>query len=73
MIDRYLLRYFLAVIDHGNFSKAAARCTVSQSTLSAGIAKLERALARPLFVRSNRRVELFERSSFVESRRRAVR
>jgi len=60
MIDRYLLRYFLAVIDHGNFSKAAARCNVSQPTLSVGIAKLERLLDRPLFQRTNRRVELTE-------------
>jgi DNA-binding transcriptional LysR family regulator len=60
MIDRYLLRYFLAVIDHGNFSKAATRCNVSQPTLSVGIAKLERLLDRPLFQRTNRRVELTE-------------
>lgn len=60
MIDRYLLRYFLAVIDQGNFSKAAAACNVSQPTLSTGIAKLETLLGRPLFIRSNRRVELTE-------------
>ena len=60
MIDRYLLRYFLAVIDHGNFSKAAAQCNVSQPTLSVGIAKLERLLAKQLFRRTNRRVELTE-------------
>lgn len=60
MIDRYLLRYFLAVIDNGNFSKAAAQCNVSQPTLSVGIAKLERLLERPLFHRTNRRVELTE-------------
>ena len=60
MIDRYLLRYFLAVIDHGNFSKAAAQCNVSQPTLSVGIAKLERLLGQPLFHRTNRRVELTE-------------
>lgn len=58
MIDRYHLRYFLAVVDHGNFSKAAAACNVSQPTLSVGIAKLERLLGRPLFNRTNRRVEL---------------
>lgn len=58
MIDRYLLRYFLAVIDQGNFSKAALSCNVSQPTLSAGIAKLETLLGRPLFIRTNRRVEL---------------
>lgn len=60
MIDRYLLRYFLAVLDHGNFSRAAASCNVSQPTLSAGIAKLEAHLKRTLFHRSNRRVELTE-------------
>jgi DNA-binding transcriptional LysR family regulator len=60
MIDRYLLRYFLAVIDQGSFSKAAVHCNVSQPTLSIGIAKLERLLARPLFLRSNRRVQLTE-------------
>ena len=56
MMDRYLLRYFLAVIDQGNFSKAAAACNVSQPTLSVGIANLEKMLSRPLFVRTNRRV-----------------
>jgi DNA-binding transcriptional LysR family regulator len=58
MIDRYLLRYFLAVLDHGTFSRAAEHCRVSQPTLSVGIAKLETLLGRPLFQRSNRRVEL---------------
>ena len=58
MMDRYHLRYFLSVIDHGNFSKAAAACNVSQPTLSVGIAKLEAVLGQPLFLRSNRRVEL---------------
>ncbi len=58
MIDRYLLRYFLAVIDQGNFSRAAQHCRVTQPTLSVGIAKLEGLLDRALFHRSNRRVEL---------------
>ncbi|HEY0315663.1 MAG TPA: LysR family transcriptional regulator [Sphingomonas sp.] len=60
MIDRYLLRYFLSVIDQGNFSRAAAACNVSQPTLSVGIAKLEREVGRPLFHRTNKRVELTE-------------
>lgn len=58
MLDRYTLRYFLAVVDQGNFSLAAASCNVSQPTLSVGIAKLERTLGQRLFVRSNQRVEL---------------
>ena len=60
MIERYLLRYFLAVIDEGNFSRAAARCGVSQPTLSIGIAKLEQHVGHPLFNRTSRRVELTE-------------
>ncbi|MCP1472322.1 DNA-binding transcriptional LysR family regulator [Sphingobium sp. OAS761] len=58
MLDRYLLRYFLAVVDQGNFSRAAAHCTMSQPMLSVGIARLERTLGMALFVRSNQRVEL---------------
>lgn len=60
MIDRYLLRYFLAVIDHGTFSRAAEASNVSQPTLSVGIAKLERELGQLLFRRTNRRIELTE-------------
>ncbi|MDX3884363.1 MAG: LysR family transcriptional regulator [Sphingomonas sp.] len=60
MLDRYLLRYFLAVIDQGNFSRAAQACNVAQPTLSVGIAKLERMIGQAIFVRSNQRVELTE-------------
>lgn len=60
MVERYLLRYFLAVVDQGNFSRAAAACRVSQPTLSAGIAKLETAVETQLFIRSNQRVQLTE-------------
>ncbi|MGF7171729.1 DNA-binding transcriptional LysR family regulator [Sphingobium xanthum] len=58
MLDRYLLRYFLAVVDQGNFSRAAALCNVSQPTLSVGVAKLEGQVGAPLFLRSSQRVEL---------------
>ncbi|WP_310100313.1 LysR family transcriptional regulator [Sphingomonas sp. BE138] len=60
MIDRYHLRYFLSVVDTGNFSRAAAACNVSQPTLSVGIARLEASLGRTLFNRTNRRVALTE-------------
>lgn len=60
MIDRYLLRYFLAVIDSGTFTAAAAQVNVSQPTLSAGIAKLERETGAKLFRRNSQRVELTE-------------
>jgi len=58
MIERYLLRYFLAVIDHGNFTRAAEHCNVTQPTLSLGIARLEAMVGDALFHRTNRRVDL---------------
>lgn len=58
MIERYLVHYFLAVMDQGNFSRAAQQCRVSQPTLSVGIAKLEAIVGHILFHRTNRRVEL---------------
>lgn len=58
MIDRYMLRYFLAVVDHGTFTAAARHCQVSQPALSEGIAKLEQRLGRALLSRDNRRVEI---------------
>jgi DNA-binding transcriptional LysR family regulator len=60
MIDRYLLRYFLAVVDAGNFSRAAQQVNVAQPTLSVGIAKLEEALGARLFERNSQRVRLTE-------------
>jgi DNA-binding transcriptional LysR family regulator len=72
MIDRYHLRYFLAVIDQGNFSRAADACNVSQPTLSVGVAKLEKALGRPLFRRTNRRVELTEAGVALAERARRI-
>jgi DNA-binding transcriptional LysR family regulator len=58
MIDRYMLRYFLAVAESGNFSRAAKQVGVTQPTLSAGIAKLEKQLGARLFDRDTKRVAL---------------
>lgn len=58
MIDQYLLRYFLAVAENGNFSRAARAVSVTQPTLSAGIARLERELGARLFDRDRHRVAL---------------
>lgn len=57
-MDRYLLRYFLAVAELGSFSKAAAKSNVTQPTLSVGIAKLEEQVGARLFERTTRRVSL---------------
>ncbi|MCH8862209.1 MAG: LysR family transcriptional regulator [Proteobacteria bacterium] len=60
MFELYQLRYFLAVVETGSFTKAAARACVTQPTLSAGIKKLEGQLDTRLFHRSSRRVFLTE-------------
>ncbi|HVV32525.1 MAG TPA: LysR family transcriptional regulator [Vitreimonas sp.] len=57
-MDRYLLRYFLAVAELGSFSRAAAKVNVTQPTLSVGIAKLEEQVGARLFERTTRRVSL---------------
>lgn len=58
MIDQYMLRYFLAVAEAGSFSRAAKNVSVTQPTLSAGIAKLERQLGARLFDRDRQGVSL---------------
>lgn len=52
------LTTFVAVADHGTFSRAARAVHRSQSRVSAHIAALEAALGRPLFDRRHRPVEL---------------
>ncbi len=52
------LRYLVTLADHGHFGRAAEACGVSQPTLSAQIAKLERYLDAPLVVRGGGRVAL---------------
>ncbi|WKL58356.1 LysR family transcriptional regulator [Asticcacaulis sp. ZE23SCel15] len=57
-MDPYLLRYFLAVVETGSFTKAANASSVTQPTLSAGIKRLEETVGAALFVRNNKRVFL---------------
>jgi DNA-binding transcriptional LysR family regulator len=54
------LEHFLAVAEEGHFTRAASRCRMSQSALSASIHALERDLDSRLFVRTTRKVELTE-------------
>lgn len=58
MIKRSHIRQFLALVEAESFTLAAARIHVTQPTLSAGIADLERLIDAKLFVRSKRRVSL---------------
>lgn len=52
------LRYVVAIAEEKNFTRAAERCFVVQSSLSHQIKALERELGVTLFARSSRRVEL---------------
>ena len=52
------LQYLIALRETLHFSKASEKCFVSQSTLSAGIAKLEQILQTTLVERNNKKVVL---------------
>ena len=52
------LEYFVAVAEEANFTRAAARVHISQSGVSAQIARLERELGAPLIDRSSRTATL---------------
>ena len=52
------LKYFLAVAETRNFTRAAAQCFVAQSALSQQIARLEKDVGAELFSRTSRSVRL---------------
>lgn len=53
-MDIRQLRYFLAVVEHGSFTRAAAMTGRTQQALSKGIAALEQQLGARLFERGSR-------------------
>lgn len=59
-MDLRTLEYFVAAVETGGFTKAAARLHVSQPALSEGIRKLERECGSPLFHRVGRGVVVSE-------------
>ena len=66
------LQYAVAVADARSFSEAAARCRVSQPSLSAQVAQLEDALGTRLFERDRRRVLLTTAGEPILERARSV-
>ena len=67
-MDIRILRYFLAVADEGNITRAAERLHVSQPALSTQLAALENELGHRLFERSARGIALTEKGLALKQR-----
>ncbi|OSY88308.1 hypothetical protein WH52_05955 [Tenacibaculum holothuriorum] len=57
-MDARLLKFFIAVYEEKNLTRAATRCFVSQPNISNGIKQLEEELDKNLFIRHKKGVEL---------------
>jgi len=71
-MELYQLRYFSAVAEHGNFTRAAESCHVSQPSLSQQIINLESELGHKLFHRLGRRAVLTEAGTTLRERTRQI-
>jgi len=72
MMKRAQLRQFLALVETGNFTRAAERLGVAQPTLSAAIAELERLAGTTLFLRDRRQVRLTDAGARLVTHARAI-
>ena len=66
------LQYLVAVADTQHFGRAAERCHITQSTLSAGIRDLESVLGTSVAERSNRHVVMTRTGTQIADRARAL-
>jgi len=57
-MDERLLRFFVAVYEEQNLSRAAEKCFVSQPNISNGLKQLEKIIGKELFLRHKRGVEI---------------
>lgn len=72
-MEIYQLRYFVAVAETGNFTRASERSNVTQPSLSQQIIKLEREVGHKLFHRLGRKAVLTEAgATFLQRARRIL-
>ncbi len=64
-MDERLLRFFVAVYEEKNLSRAAEKCFVSQPNISNGIKQLEESIGKTLFTRHKRGVEIKEEAHYL--------
>lgn len=67
-MELYQVRYFLAVCDTLNFTRAAERCNVSQPALTRAIQKLEDEMGGPMFRRERNLTHLTDLGRLVRPR-----
>jgi LysR family hydrogen peroxide-inducible transcriptional activator len=65
-MEMHQVRYFLALSETLNFTRAAERCNVAQPSLTAAIKKLETELGGPLFRRERQRSHLTDLGRIVK-------
>jgi len=71
-MEFHQLRYVCAIVEAGNFSRAAERCKIAQPSLSQQVRKLEEDLGVKLFDRLGRSVRLTEAGRAFIPRARAI-
>ncbi len=71
-MELYQLRYFLAVAETGNFTKAAARAFISQPSLSQQVINLEEELGVKLFNRMGRKATLTDSGTILLERAKRI-
>lgn len=64
-MDERLLRFFIAVYEEKNLSRAAEKCFVSQPNISNGLKQLEDIIGKELFTRHKRGVEIKEDAHYL--------
>jgi LysR family hydrogen peroxide-inducible transcriptional activator len=65
-MEMHHVRYFLALCEEGNFTRAAGRCGVTQPSLTNAIKKLESRLGGQLFYRELSKTRLTELGKLVK-------